>query len=507
MTSRDTAAPAIAATELTKRFGAFKALDRASLNVAAGTIHALVGENGAGKSTVLGALAGRITVDEGQIAIFGHRIDRLTPRIARRMGVAAIYQELTILPTLTACANVYLGQNLSVAGTRRDAAMRVCFEALCERLGVSIGARVRAGNLSVADQQMLEIMRALESRARIILLDEPTASLVQSERDSLFQLMRELRASGVTMVLVSHKLEEVLDLADEVTVYRNGKVVSSSPVGAWSKQTLVSAMLGSAAPDLLGTHRARQPLGPEVMFSVDRLSVPSVLSDVAFSARTGEILGIAGLVGSGRTTVLRALAGAEPHANGSLTVSGRSRALPRSVRSALAAGFALVPEDRKSQGVLPAMSARANVAIASAGRYSRLGIVRRRLLRREVASVAESFAFDSRRLDRPAREFSGGNQQKLLLARWRLKNPKVLLADEPTRGIDVGAKAAILQSLREFADRGATVVVVSSELEELTTIADRVIVLAHGRKVAEYEAGADGVSVEQMLSAAFTAAP
>ena len=429
----------------------------------------------------------------------------MTPRATQALGLAAIYQELTIIPAMTACANLFLGYTPVQGGFLKQSAMRTRYRNLCARVGVSIPPEARAGNLSVADQQMLEIMRALESGARIILFDEPTSSLVQAERETLFRIMRELRADGVTMVLVSHNLNEVLAISDEITVFRNGQTVRTAPALQWTRDTLLAAMLGQAAPDLLASHRSGKQADPRTrpVISVDNLDVPGILEGVSIESRPGEVLGIAGLVGSGRTTLLRAIAGLEPTAHGNMVLDGTEVRWPTTPRRARDLGIALVPEDRKGQGLLMLMSICENLGIANLAAYSRLGFVRRSLMKREGAEVARLFALDVSRLDQPVRNLSGGNQQKVLLARWQLAKPRVLLADEPTRGIDVGAKASILVSLRNFANAGATVIVVSSELEELTTLADRVVVLAHGRLVEALQANGSGVPADRMLAAAF----
>lgn len=501
--TREVAGNIISATDLRKSFGGIVALAGASLQVNAGTIHALVGENGAGKSTVLGAIAGRLTADSGTIVIDGKEAHRLTPREAHAHGVAAIYQELTIIQGLTSTANVYLGHTPARGGFLAQATMHRRFEALCKRVGVSIPADARAGDLSIADQQMLEIMRALESGARIILLDEPTASLVQAERDNLFRIMRELRENGVTMVLVTHNLGEVLAICDEITVFRNGRTVAKGAVAEWTRESLIRAMLGQAAPDLQTSHRATVPIADHDMLRISDLNVPGILSDVSFRARRGEILGVAGLVGSGRTSLLRAIAGLEPSATGTIEIDSRPESWPTTVRRALRLGVALVPEDRKGQGLLLHMSSKENVGISNLKHFSRLGMVRLNEMRREAGDLVGRYGLDTSRIEQPVRELSGGNQQKVLLARWQLTDPKILLADEPTRGIDVGAKASILASLRAFADAGSTVIVVSSELEELTIVADRVIVISAGRIVDEADAGSEGVGVPWMLQAAF----
>jgi ABC-type sugar transport system ATPase subunit len=495
----------IEAIDLRKSFGGIVALRGASITVRAGMIHALVGENGAGKSTALGAIAGRLNVDSGTISIAGQDTTRATPGATRALGLAAIYQELTIIPGMTACANLFLGHTPVHGGFLKESTMRTRYRDLCTRVGMSIPPDARAGNLSLADQQMLEIMRAVESGARIILFDEPTSSLVQAERETLFRIMRELRANGVTMVLVSHNLDEVLAISDEVTVFRNGQTVHTAPAAQWTRDTLLAAMLGQAAPDLLASHRAGKRADPRTrpVISIGNLYVPGILENVSIESRPGEVLGIAGLVGSGRTTLLRAIAGLEPTARGKIVVDGAEVRWPTTPRRARDLGIALVPEDRKGQGLLMHMSICENVGIGSLHTYSFAGFVRWRRMKRETGEVAQLFALDASRLDQPVRTLSGGNQQKALLARCRLANPRVLLADEPTRGIDIGAKASILVCLRKFANDGSTVIVVSSDLEELTSLADRVVVLAHGRLVEELEASGNGVSADRMLSAAF----
>jgi rhamnose transport system ATP-binding protein len=494
----------IKATNMHMTFGGTAALDGANISVRRGTIHGLVGENGAGKSTALGAIVGRLQIDFGEIEIEGREMSRSSARAIRGMGVVAIYQELMTVPGLSACANVYLGQTPSHGGFLAQSEMRTRFELLCKDVGLSIPAGARAGDLSVADQQMLEIMRALESGARIILLDEPTTSLVQSERETLFRIMRDLRKAGqTTMVLVSHNLPEVLDICDEITVMRNGVTAAAAPVGEWSRERLIASMLGDAAPTMLASHRSTASTCNEELLCVDGLNVPGMLDDVSFRACSGEILGVAGLVGSGRTTLLRALAGLEPSARGKIAVDGVGTSWPRSVRRALRLGIALVPEDRKRQGLILQMSGQENIAICNLRHFSRWGFVRNQKMKREIGDTAKLFALDKSRLSQPVQNLSGGNQQKVLLARWQMKGPKILLADEPTKGIDVGAKESVMTSLRSFADNGATVIVVSSDLEELTTLADRVIVIAAGRLMTELEGGAEGVSVDRMLSAAF----
>lgn len=492
---------AIDARLLEKRFGGTRALKDVSVRIKAGTIHALVGENGAGKSTFLGVIAGRVPPSSGEVDIHGVPHVFGDPRYARHIGIASIYQELTIVPALTATANVFLGQPLSRNGLLSERAMSIRYGELCELLKVTIPGDAPAGSLSVADQQMLEIMRGVQSDARLILFDEPTTALAPPERDALFRVMRQLRAEGRTMMIVSHNLDEVLDIADTVTVFRDGSVIETSPRERWSKADIVRAMIGH---DLKEAGKRRRP--PQVaatLLEARDIGLSSAIEDISFSLSACEILGIGGLVGSGRTSLLRCLAGLEPLATGALSISGKEIRMPRSPREALAAGIALVPEDRKAQGLILGLSALENIALTSFGRVSRFGMISTRTMRAAAENVVGKFGFSASRLETTVRDLSGGNQQKILLSKWHYRKPRVLLVDEPTRGIDVGAKEEILTTLRELADEGLSIIIASSELEEVVAISDRVIVLSKGRLVAELDGKTRSIDVNEILGAAF----
>lgn len=493
---------AVSCTGVTKEYGATRALSGVDVTVLTGTIHALVGENGAGKSTLLGILAGRVVPSGGHIEILGDDAPLGNPRAARHRGVVAIYQELTIVPALSACANVFLGQTTSRMGVLSERVMKHRFAQLCEMLGVRIDPDISAGRLSVADQQLLEIMRAVQADARLILFDEPTASLAESEREALFRLMNDLRNHGVTMILVSHNLDEVLSISDAITVFRNGTVQDSRPTRTWNKATLIEAMLGETKV-WEHTPRMRQVHVGEPLVAVTGLCVEGALVDVNIDVSPGEIVGIAGLVGSGRTTLLRALAGLESSATGHLRIDGMPVSWPHTVRAARKLGIALVPEDRKSQGLVLGASAAENIILGNMAGASRWGVISQRRMRSSAQAAAEEFGFDSAKIDQLARNLSGGNQQKALLARWKYCPPRLLLADEPTRGIDIGAKLEIIETLRNFADSGVAIVVVSSEIEEVISVADRIFVLAEGRVTASLDAADRKLTVENILHHAF----
>jgi ABC-type sugar transport system ATPase subunit len=518
------ATPALAITDVRKSFGATQALKSVSMTVHEGTVHALVGENGAGKSTALGCLAGRIAPTSGSVEIFGEELKYGDPRASRRAGVVAIYQELTIVPALTAEANVFLGQTRSKGAFLAEREMRQRYLELCERMKVAAHPpRTPAGSLSVADQQVLEILRALESNARVLLFDEPTAALAAGERKALYELIKGLRDSGVTIIFVSHNLDEVLDLADDITVFRDGRLTVTAQRSAFTKASLVQEMVGREGDDRVihemledderdAVHaeveairqaRLARSAGKAPLLQATGVSVPGAVDELEIEVRAGEMVGIGGLVGAGRTTLLRALAGLEPSSRGRMFIDGSEVAWPRSVRQALAQGIALVPEDRKSQGLVLPMSSIDNIALSSFRSASRWGFVSPRTVERATAGAAREFGFQEQRLHHAARQLSGGNQQKLLLARWKHRTPRILLADEPTRGIDVGAKAEILRSLEAMADQGLGLIMVSSELEEVALVSDRVFVLVEGLMAGRLERSEGQITVSDILHLAF----
>ncbi len=496
--------PAVDAKNVIMRFGETLALRGVDVRSEARKIYALIGANGAGKSTFLGIIAGRIAPTAGEVSIFGRPHSFGSPRVAHRLGVAAIYQELTIVPAMSTQANVFLGQTLSRFGLVAKRQTREEYLRLCERLGVSIPPDVPAGRLAVADQQMLEIMRGIRSGARLLLFDEPTASLAPPECEALLRIMRDLKGHGVSMMFVSHKLEEVLEIADLVTVFRDGRVAASGPGEQWSKREMVRAMIGREIQTEPASRRPPVRLkGKAPVLEAKSVSIPGILNDIDIVVQPGEIVGLGGLVGSGRTSLLRALAGLEPHSTGKMLIDGQSIAWPKSPYHALRAGIALVPEDRKLQGLVLQMTGTSNITMTNYGLVSHFGILSASEMAKRSGDVAARFGFDPKRLSAIVRNLSGGNQQKVLLSKWGYYPPRLLLVDEPTRGIDIGAKAEILATLRQMADFGVGVVIVSSELEEVVTTCDRILVMGGGRVVAHLDHSVAPVKVEDILHAAF----
>lgn len=504
---------------VSKRFGATQALRNINLELQGGQIHALVGENGAGKSTCLGLLAGRISPSSGTISVFGNEIDYGHPRACRQAGVAAIYQELTVIPTLSPQANVFLSEPLARRGVLSEREMRERYVRLCARVGVAAAPRtVRAGELSIAEQQLLEIMRALVSEAKVILFDEPTAALALVEREALLKLMTELRGQGKTLVFVSHNLDEVMQVSDTVSVFRDGQLVASRPTRGWTKTTLVQSMLGEKArasvlqemlddagatdpPHTQQTGRASSDTTP--LLAGEGITVPGAIRNLGFELRGGEVLGLGGLVGSGRTTLLRVLAGVEPRSTGRLWLDGREVPLPRSVRQSRRLGIGFIPEDRKGAGLLLRMSAMDNIVLSDLHGVARHGFLSRQTMAGASSAAAAQMGFARERIRELAAHLSGGNQQKLLLARWFHSLPRILLADEPTRGIDIGAKGEITDALQGMASDGLGIVLVSSDLEEVCAIADRVLVLSEGQAAGVLDRTQAPMTAHDVLRLAF----
>jgi rhamnose transport system ATP-binding protein len=467
-----------------KWFPGVHAVRQISLLVPEGQTHGLVGENGAGKSTLVKIISGAIAPDSGQIAVYDEVLPGGSPVLARQAGVAAIYQEPNIVGKLSPVANVFLGQERKRLGLIAEQTMRRRFSDWCERLEVRLPTGGEAGALPIGAQQSIEIIRALEAGARVVIMDEPTAALAPTEVDALYRVIETLRKRKTTIIFISHKLDEVLRLCDHVTVMRDGQIVLSARGSTTNVDQLVTAMLGDRLEQIVGdeaprTTPRRRPIDRDCL-RIEHLALPGVLRDVSFSAREGEIVGIAGLVGSGRTSILRSLAGGEPNATGRLTIAGQSFRWPRTPRHALRLGIALAPEDRRAQGLVALASAAENVCLPSMSEIGVGGLVWRSRVLRRASGTAASVGFPTKRLRALARTLSGGNQQKIVLAKWLFAKPRVMLVDEPVRGIDVGAKAEILALLRRLASEGMTIIIVSEDTDELLAVVDKVIILRQG---------------------------
>jgi simple sugar transport system ATP-binding protein/ribose transport system ATP-binding protein len=479
-----------------KSFGATRALDDVSVEVRAGSVHALVGENGAGKSTLGKIIAGVIAQDQGELVLRGTAVSFQSPRDALKAGIALVAQEVTLVPHLTVAENVYLGAEPGRGGFIDRGTMIDSFDRLAAETGFALRAHDQVGRLPLPKQQQVEILRALAREAACIVLDEPTASLSTVEVERLHEVVRALATSGRTVILVSHFLREVLDLADAVTVLRDGKVVRTGPASEATEASLIAAMLGRSMARAYPTKRPPAQDAPVAM-SVRDLHAPGVRG-VSIEVRAGEIVGLAGLVGAGRTELARAIYGAAPVAAGEVVVGARP--LPRSPIGSIRAGVLMIPESRKDDGLLLGRPIRENVSLSSLDGLSRAGFVSRRRERERVRQVLEQ-AVAPTAVEAPAGALSGGNQQKLLFARALLAGPGVLLADEPTRGVDVGAKRDLYELIVELAASGLGILLISNEIEEILGLAHRVVVMRGGRVAANL---ADAEATESaILAAAF----
>ncbi len=486
--------------DVSKHFGAVRALDAVSLTVARGSIHALVGENGAGKSTLGRIVAGVLAPDAGRVLLAGEPVALRSPREALERGVAAIAQELNVVPQLTVAENVFLGVEPRRSGFVARRALRRRYDRLAHDAGFELPANVPAGHLRPAEQQKVEILRALARDAELIVMDEPTASLNREETAQLHEIVRSLARAGRTVLLVSHFLREVLELADAVTVLRDGRVVRTSPAAEESEDSLIRAMLGRPLTAAFPPKREPAADAPPVL-TVRDLHAPMV-EGVSFSVRAGEIVALAGLVGAGRSELARTVFGAQRPTAGEVEVAG-GRRLSGGPRARLRAGVAMIPESRKDDGLLLGRSVTENVSLASLDAVSRYGFVRRGAERRRARVALDRWSVHAPGYGAAVSSLSGGNQQKVLFARMLLCSPKVLIADEPTRGVDVGARRAIYDLLVALAEDGLGVLLISSELEEVLGLAHRVLVMRAGRIVGEL--AGDRMTESAVLAAAFAA--
>lgn len=470
--------PRISFRNIEKSFGGTAALKDVSFDVQPGTVHALVGENGAGKSTLMKVLAGAIHADDGQMLLDGTAFTPTNPREAQQQGVAIVYQELSLVPHLSVAENVYLGRwPHSAIGMVQAGKLHDQVAALFNRLELSIPIRAQASSLSIAQQQMVEIARALSMDANLLVLDEPSAVLTPPEVESLFRFVRQLTARGVSVIYISHRLDEIFALADIVTVLRDGRHVSTKPVGEVTRESLIRDTVGR---DLSGQFPPREAVIGATVLEVKGLSSRGRFQNVTFDVRAGEVFGLTGLVGSGRSSIAHALFGDATIYGGSFQIHGQDGPF-RGPREAQRAGVALVPEDRKHDGLLLHRSVRENLTLAHLPDVSAARIIGIKRERNAARAMVDSHRIRTAGVNAPISSLSGGNQQKALIARWLSRKYKLVILDEPTRGVDVGAKAEIYALINNIAAGGAAVLMISSELPEVIGMCDRIGVMQEGR--------------------------
>ncbi|MEV8509826.1 sugar ABC transporter ATP-binding protein [Actinoplanes sp. NPDC051475] len=467
--------------DVSKSFGAVAAVQGVSFSLHGGEAHALVGENGAGKSTIVKMLAGVHRPDTGTLAVNGVETEFAGPADAKAAGIAVIYQEPTLFPDLSVGENIAMGnQPLTRLRQIDRKAMTATAHRLFARLGVHLDPGRPARGLSIADQQLVEIAKALSSEARILVMDEPTAALSGVEVDRLFAVTRALRDEGAAIMFISHRFEEITALCQRVTIMRDGRHVCTEPVSELSVDDMIRRMVGR---DLSALYPKQEAAVGETVLEVEGLSREGVFRDVSFAVRAGEIVALAGLVGAGRSEVMQAVFGVDRYDRGTVRLLGR-KLKAGSPRASMAAGMGLVPEDRRQQGLVMELSIERNVTLPRSRALARLGLLLGGTERREAATWTRQLQTKFGRLSDPVGTLSGGNQQKVVLAKWLATGPKLLIVDEPTRGIDVGTKAEVHRLLSALAARGLAVVMVSSELPEVLGMADRIIVLREGHVAA-----------------------
>lgn len=482
-----------------KSFPGVKALDDVSLELKAGTVHALIGENGAGKSTLMKILSGVYTKDEGTISIDGIPVDIKSPIDSAKLGIQVIYQEFALIPELSVANNIFLGKELKKKDRIQlnKKAMKEKAEELLGRFGVKLNVQKKAGNCMVGQQQMVEIAKAFSSNAWVIVMDEPTSAITEKDKERLFKIVKDLKEKGLAVVYISHRMPEIFEIADEVTVLRDGKTVHHAPVEELDEQTLIRHMVGRSLNNIFDREKGTPK---ETVLEVKNLSVKNVFQSVSFSVHAGEVLGFSGLMGAGRTEIMRCLYGLDKPTEGQIFLEGKEIHM-HSPLDAIKNGIGLVPEDRRREGIVPMMSVMENISLLSLPWISKMGVIRQKEEADMAHNYIEQLNIKTPGVSQYIMNLSGGNQQKCCLAKCLARNPKVIILDEPTRGIDVGAKAEIHKLIDALTKAGNAVILISSELPEVIGASDRIIVLHEGVVTGEFNAK-EGVTQEALLEAA-----
>ncbi len=461
---------------LTKLYPGVVALDDLNLSFREGEVHAIVGENGAGKSTMIKLISGAIEPTSGSIEINGQHYDVMTPKLSRSCGVAVIYQEFTLVPVLSAAENIFMGEYLTKGLVLNRREMEKRAERLFERLNIRIDPRAKVADMTTGYQQIVEIAKAISKNARILIMDEPSAPLTISEVEALFRIVDVLKEQGVTIIYISHRMDEIFRLSDRVSVLRDGKYIATLQTDETNKNELIKLMVGR---ELNETYPMREQISSEVVLSVRNVTGNGV-KDISFDLHKGEILGFGGLVGAGRTELAQLLFGSERIHGGEVILNGKKLEI-RNCRDAIAVGIAMVPEDRKRHGAVLQMAIRENVTMSCLKRISPLNVLRRKHEVDTANKAVSDLQIKCPTIEQHVKNLSGGNQQKVVLGKWLTMDSNLLIFDEPTRGIDVGAKQEFYQIMNDLANAGKSIIMISSDMEELLGMSDRVVVLCEGR--------------------------
>lgn len=471
--------------DVSKRFLGVHALKGVHFDLRCGEVHALVGENGAGKSTLMKVLTGIHQPDGGEIFFEGKPYAVKNIGEAQNLGISMIHQELNMMNDLTVAQNVFIGRELKKGPWLDDAGMVRETQKIFDRIGIKIDPKTKLGRLTVGKQQMVEIAKAVSRDCKLLILDEPTAALTQTEIEDLFRIMGDLKAKGIGMVYISHRMDEISRISDRITVMRDGEYVGTVDTVSVTKDDIINMMIGRVVYEDPKTH-SEVPEDAETVLEVKNLSSGNLFKDVSFKLRKGEILGFSGLMGAGRTEVARAIFGADPHDGGEIFVNGK-RVNIKSPEDAVKLGIGYLSEDRKRYGLLLDKSVAENTALASIDKYTKGGIINDRQIKAEAREENAKLRTKTPSMEQLLKNLSGGNQQKVIIARWLIKNSDILIFDEPTRGIDVGAKSEIYTLMNQLAKQGKSIIMISSELVEILRMSDRILVMCEGKKTGELD--------------------
>lgn len=467
---------------ISKLYPGVVALDDMNMEFREGEVHAIVGENGAGKSTMIKTISGAIEPTSGTIEINGEVFEKLTPKLSRQKGVAVIYQEFTLVPVLSAADNIFMGEYMLNGMVLDRRAMEEKTRELFERLHVNIDPKAKVADLTTGFQQIVEIAKAISKDAKVLIMDEPSAPLTITEVEAMYEIVDRLKAEGVTIIYISHRMEEIFRLSDRVSVIRDGKYITTVNTADTNKQELIRLMVGR---ELNETYPEREKQASEVIMKLDKVSGNGV-KDISFEVKRGEVLGLGGLVGAGRTELAQLIFGSEPITSGQIIYKGEPLHV-KNCQQAIEHGISMIPEDRKRHGVILDMSIKENTTMPCLKRISPKSVISPKKETEVTESYRKSLLIKTPTIDQLVKNLSGGNQQKVVLAKWLAMNPDVIIFDEPTRGIDVGAKHEIYEIMNDLANQGKAIIMISSDMEELIGMSDRIVVLCKGRMAGSLE--------------------